>query len=212
MKYVEIFIECVVAYFFLIIVLRYLGKKEMSKLSVADLIVFLIISELVTMSIGNDEVDFIQSALAVLVIVVLDKICTYIAMKNKRIKVALEGHPTFIVYKGKLNQEKMAALNYTVDDLCHHLREQGIGSLSEVEFAIMEIDGELSIIESKNSQIELPESLINNGEINYSALKLMNRNEDWLIKLLKKHGIDDYTKIFYCVLEKNCLYYIEKEK
>ncbi len=212
MKYVEIFIECIGAYFFLIIVLRFLGKKEMSKLSVADLIVFLIISELVTMSIGDDSVDFIQAALAVLVIVILDKICTYIAMKNKKIKVALEGHPTFIVYKGKLDQEKMATLNYTVDDLCHHLREQGIGSLSKVEFAIMEIDGELSIIENKNSQIELPESLINNGEINYPALKLINRNEDWLVKQLKKHGIDDYTKIFYCVLEHDRLYYIEKEK
>lgn len=143
MKYVEIFIECVGTYFYLIILLRYLGKKEMGKLSISDLIVFLLISELMTLSIGDDNVNFLHGALAALVIILLDKLCSYVSMKFKPVKKVLEGHPTFIVYQGKLNQEKMRALNYSVDDLCHHLREQGIGSLSEVEFAVLETDGQL---------------------------------------------------------------------
>lgn len=210
MKYVEIFIECIATYFYLVFLLRYLGKKEMGKLSVSDLIVFLLISELMTISIGDDNVNFFHGALAALVIIVLDKLCSFVSMKFKPVKKLLEGHPTFIVYQGKLNQEKMHALNYSVDDLCHHLRGQGIGSLSEVEFAVLETNGELSVIESQKSQVDMPESLINDGEINYEILKTMNRDEAWLKKQLRQHGVKDYRDIFYCIQEKDRLFFIKK--
>lgn len=210
MKYVEIFFECIATYFYLVFLLRYLGKKEMSKLSVSDLIVFLLISELMTISIGDDNVNFFHGALAAFVIIILDKLCSYFSMKYKPIKKILEGHPSFIVVQGKLNKEKMKALNYSVDDLCHHLREQGIGSLSEVDFAVLETDGALSVIEMNKSQVEMPESLINDGEINYEILKVMNRDEAWLKKQLHRHGVSDYRDVFYCIMEKDRLFYIKK--
>lgn len=210
MKYVEIFFECIATYFYLVFLLRYLGKKEMSKLSVSDLIVFLLISELMTISIGDDNVNFFHGALAAFVIIILDKLCSYFSMKYKPIKKILEGHPSFIVVQGKLNKEKMKALNYSVDDLCHHLREQGIGSLSEVDFAVLETDGALSVIEMDKSQVEMPESLINDGEINYEILKVMNRDEAWLKNQLHRHGVSDYRDVFYCIMEKDRLFYIKK--
>lgn len=210
MKYVEIFFECIATYFYLVFLLRYLGKKEMSKLSVSDLIVFLLISELMTISIGDDNVNFFHGALAAFVIIILDKLCSYFSMKYKPIKKILEGHPSFIVVQGKLNKEKMKALNYSVDDLCHHLREQGIGSLSEVDFAVLETDGALSVIEMNKSQVEMPESLINDGEINYEILKVMNRDEAWLKNQLHRHGVSDYHDVFYCIMEKDRLFYIKK--
>ena len=97
-----------------------------------------------------------------------------------------------------------------LDDLCHHLRSQGIGSLSEVEFAILETDGQLSVIESQKNQVEMPESLIIDGEINSEILKMMGKNEDWLKKKLRQHGVDDYHDVFYCILEKERLFFIKK--
>ena len=210
MKYVEIFIESIVVYFYLVTALRFLGKKEMSQLTIFDLIVFLLISELMTISIGNEEVDFFQGALSVLVIVVLDKLCSYLTLRYKPIKKILEGNPSYIIYHGQLNQEKMTALNYSIDDLCHHLREQGIGSLSNVEFAVLETDGNLSVIEKKNNDVILPTSLINNGDINDDALKVMHKDRQWLLEQLKKENIHHYQDIFYCVLEKDKLFYIKK--
>lgn len=210
MKYVEIFIESLAVYFFLVLVLRFLGKKEMSKLSITDLIVFLLISELMTISIGEDQISFFQGALSVLVIISLDKLCSYLSMKYKSMKRILEGNPTYIVYQGQVNKEKMEALNYTVDDLCHSLREQGIGSVSEVEFAVLETDGNLSIIEKNKSQVKMPDSLINDGQINDDILKVMDKDRQWLMSLLQKEGINDYHQIFYCVLENNQLFYIKK--
>lgn len=210
MKYIEIFIESFGTYILLVLMIRFLGKKEMSKLSVSDLIVFLIISELMTISIGNENVNFLQAALAVLVIVFMDKLFTLISLKSPFFKKMVEGHPTFIVFQGKLNQKKMASLKYSVDDLCHHLREQGIGSLSEVDFAVLETDGQLSVIETKNSEVKAPAAIISDGQINYEILQLMNRDENWLIKKLKEAGIHDYHEIFYCVVEKERLFVIKK--
>ena len=210
MKYIEIFIESFGTYILLVLMIRFLGKKEMSKLSVSDLIVFLIISELMTISIGNENVNFLQAALAVLVIVFMDKLFTLISLKSPFFKKMVEGHPTFIVFQGKLNQKKMASLKYSVDDLCHHLREQGIGSLSEVDFAVLETDGQLSVIETKNSEVRAPAAIISDGQINYEILQLMNRDENWLIKKLKEAGIHDYHEVFYCVVEKERLFVIKK--
>ena len=210
MKYIEIFIESFGTYILLVLMIRFLGKKAMSKLSVSDLIVFLIISELMTISIGNENVNFLQAALAVLVIVFMDKLFTLISLKSPFFKKMVEGHPTFIVFQGKLNQKKMASLKYSVDDLCHHLREQGIGSLSEVDFAVLETDGQLSVIETKNSEVKAPAAIISDGQINYEILQLMNRDENWLIKKLKEAGIHDYHEVFYCVVEKERLFVIKK--
>lgn len=210
MKYIEIFIESFGTYILLVLMIRFLGKKEMSKLSVSDLIVFLIISELMTISIGNENVNFLQAALAVLVIVFMDKLFTLISLKSPFFKKMVEGHPTFIVFQGKLNQKKMVSLKYSVDDLCHHLREQGIGSLSEVDFAVLETDGQLSVIETKNSEVKAPAAIISDGQINYEILQLMNRDENWLIKKLKEAGIHDYHEVFYCVVEKERLFVIKK--
>ena len=212
MKYIEIFIESFGTYILLVLMIRFLGKKEMSKLSVSDLIVFLIISELMTISIGNENVNFLQAALAVLVIVFMDKLFTLISLKSPFFKKMVEGHPTFIVFQGKLNQKKMASLKYSVDDLCHHLREQGIGSLSEVDFAVLETDGQLSVIETKNSEVKAPAAIISDGQINYEILQLMNRDENWLIKKLKEAGIHDYHEVFYCVVEKERLFVIKKRQ
>ena len=163
-----------------------------------------------TISIGNENVNFLQAALAVLVIVFMDKLFTLISLKSPFFKKMVEGHPTFIVFQGKLNQKKMASLKYSVDDLCHHLREQGIGSLSEVDFAVLETDGQLSVIETKNSEVKAPAAIISDGQINYEILQLMNRDENWLIKKLKEAGIHDYHEVFYCVVEKERLFVIKK--
>lgn len=210
MKYSEIILISFMTYFYLVFLLRFLGKKEMSQLSVLDLIVFLIISELMTLSIGDDKITFFHSVVSTLIIVLIDKVCSYISMRYKPIKKLLEGHPTYIIYQGKVNKEKMKSLSYSVNDLCHHLRSQGIGSLSDVEFAILETDGHLSVIEKNNAHYQIPDSLINDGQINQDALTLLKKDEKWLKSQLKKEGIHHIEDIFYCILEDNQLFYIKK--
>ena len=84
MKYSELILTTFFSYFYMVVILRFLGKKELSQLTVLDLIVFLVISELITLSIGDDQLSILHSIVAVLVIVITDKICSYICLKSKR--------------------------------------------------------------------------------------------------------------------------------
>lgn len=209
MKYSEIFFIAIASYFYLVVLLRFLGKKEMSQLSILDLIVFLIISELMTLSIGDEKITFFHSVLATFSIVGMDKLCSYLSSRYLSVKKLLEGNPTYIIYQGKVNQEKMKKLNYSVNDLCHHLREEGIGSVSDVAFAILETDGHLSIIDKKEEHYVLPDSLINDGVVNKDSLKLIGKSEKWLYQELKKEHLQ-VQDVFYCILEDEQLFIIKK--
>lgn len=209
MQYLSLIIECLITYVFLVFILRILGQKEMSQLTLTDFIVFLLISELMTLSIGNDEINFFHSVISVSVLILVDKLGSYITLKNKDIKKLMEGKPRYIIVNGKLNQDLMRTLRYSIDDLCHHLREQGISSISQVSYAILETDGNLSVIEKGNRMI--PDALIQDGEINEDLLRVLNKDKNWLLKYLKKENIKDYKDIFYCTLEGDHLYIIKKK-
>ncbi len=212
MQYLTLIIECLITYVFLVFILRILGQKEMSQLTLTDFIVFLLISELMTISIGNDEINFFHSVISVSVLILVDKLGSYVTLKNKKIKKIMEGKPTYIIVNGKLDQKIMRKLRYSVDDLCHHLREQGICSLSEVAYAILETDGTLSVIEKDRNKNIIPDALIQDGEINKDLLKVLNKDEKWLRRYLKKENILHIDNIFYCTLEGERLYIIKKEE
>ena len=79
-----------------------------------------------------------------------------------------------------------------------------------MEFAVLETDGNLSVITKQQSQVMMPDVLISDGEINYEILETMGKDETWLLDSLHAVGIKNYKDIFYCVMENNGLFYIKK--
>ena len=124
-------------------------------------------------------------------------------------KYALEGKPTYIIYQGKIDQKAMKKLNYNVDSLCQQLRSQQIGSVSEIQYAILETNGDLSILTKKDSKVVHPEPLILDGQINQDVLKQLNYSPGKLKQELKNQHVE-IEDVFYCVLEKQGLFFIKK--
>lgn len=210
MSYIAIILKCVFIYVYLIILLRFLGKKEFSQLSIFDFIVFLMISEFMIMYFDGDLNEFIKSVVATFTLVLIDKVCSYFALRSKKIRDLLEGKPTYIIYNGKTDQNAMTKQRYNIDSLCQHLRSQQVGSISEVQFALLETNGDLSVFLKKDCSVIHPEPLIIDGLIMHEALNKMNLDENWLIKELKKYHISDYQSVFYCIAEKERLFIIKK--
>ena len=210
MSYIVIILKCVFIYVYLISLLRFLGKKEFSQLSIFDFVVFLVISELMIMYFDGDFTDLIRSVIATFTLVVVDKWCSYFALKNKKIRDLLEGKPTYIIFNGKINQKAMIKLRYNLDSLCQHLRMQQVGSISEVEFAILETNGDLSVFLKKDCIIKHPEPVIMDGLIMHEVLDKLKLDENWLIQKLKQQNIMRYQDVFYCIIEKQGLYIIQK--
>ncbi|WP_300081500.1 DUF421 domain-containing protein [uncultured Thomasclavelia sp.] len=210
MSILEVFLFSLGIYIYLTIILRFFGKKEFSQLNVFDFVVFLIIAEIMINTLGDSDFTFIHGIVATMTLILLDRCVSIITMKSKRLRDIFEGKPTYIIFKGKLDQKKMKEQRYTVNDLTHHLRVNDIDSISKVEFALLETNGSLSVICKDQCVVELPDALICDGVVDYDNLKLLNRDTNWLLAQLKKQGIDKIEDVFCCIPEKGRLFVIKK--
>ena len=146
--YISIILKTIVLYFYIVLVYRLMGKKEVGKLSIIDLIVSILIAELAAMSIESTDRSIFISIIPILVLVVIQIVLSYVSLKNEKIRKIIDGNPTPIIKSGKIKFNEMAKLRYSLEDLITQLREQGIKSIEEVDYAILENNGKLSIFQN----------------------------------------------------------------
>ena len=204
--YLNMIYKTFVLYFFVILVYRIMGKKEVGKLSIIDLIVSVLIAELAALSIESKDRSIFMSIVPIAVLVVIQMVLGYITLKNSKIRNIIDGTPATIINNGKLNFSIMSRMRYSLDDLISQLREQGIGSIEEVNYAILENNGKLSVFE-KNTDYPMP--IILDGVIDYNVLREINKSDEWVMKILKDKKIN-LNDVFYAFYSKNKTFIIKK--
>ena len=204
--YFIMIIKTTILYFFIMFVYRIMGKKEVGQLSIVDLIVTILIAELAAISIENAESSIFVSIIPIIVLVAIQIILSYTSLKSKNFRHFVEGKPTVIIKNGRIVFSEMVKLRYSLDDLVLQLREQGVNSIEEVKFAILENNGELSVFDKKSSY---PLPLILDGVIDYSVLNDINKTTGWLYKVLKDKNIN-LEDVFYAFYAKGNTFVIKK--
>lgn len=204
--YLYVIFKTVILYAFIVIVYRIMGKKEVGKLSIIDLIVSILIAELAAISIEESDRSILASIIPIVVLVVIQLSVGFISLKNVKVRKIIDGNPTVIIKNGKLNFKEMTKLRYTLDDLIAQLREQGIKSIEEVNYAVLENNGKLSVFETSK---DYPLPIIVDGNIDYSVLKDMNKNINWINKILKDNHIT-LENVFYAFYTNKKTYIIKK--
>ena len=193
--YFKIIFKTIFLYFFIVVVYRVMGKKEVGKLSIVDLIVSILIAELAAISIEKNSASIFVSIVPITVLVIIQLILGYVTLKNEKVRKLIDGKPTIIINNGKINFTEMVKLRYSLDDLITQLREQGVKSIEEVDYAVLENDGKLSVFkETKN----YPMPIIMDGKIDYEVLKEIGKNEKWLTNILKDKNLK-VEDIFYAL-------------
>ena len=194
-------------YFFIILVYRIMGKKEVGKLGIVDLIVSILIAELAALSIEEYDGSILVSVIPILCLVVVQIIFGYFGLKSSKLRNMLDGKPAVIIKNGKLNFKEMVKLRYSLDDLVSQLREQGIMNIEDVNYAVLENNGKLSVFKEEKNY---PLPLILDGQIDYSVLKEINKNEKWLNLILEKNKIA-LNNVFYAFYTKEKTFIIKKQ-
>ena len=210
MKYFIILYRSVFFYFIVTILYRIMGKREIGELSIMDFIVSLFIAELVAISIENYKTSIFMSLIPVLALSLIQIFLSYLSIKNRKIRDLLDGNPSVIIENGKVNFKEMKRQRYNIEDLLMQLRNNSIKSISEIDYAVLETNGKLSIFK-KNNNNDYPLPLILNGIVDYNTLRRINKNERWLDSELNKRCINR-EDIFYCFYENEELYVIESKK
>ena len=205
--YLKIISKTLFLYFFIILVYRIMGKKEVGKLGIVDLIVSILIAELAALSIEEYDGSILVSVIPILCLVVVQVIFGFFGLKSSKLRNILDGKPAVIIKNGKLNFKEMVKLRYSLDDLVSQLREQGIMNIEDVNYSVLENNGKLSVFKEEKNY---PLPLILDGQIDYSVLKEIKKNEKWLNLILEKNNID-LNNVFYAFYTKEKTFIIKKQ-
>lgn len=196
-------------YVIITVVYRFMGKREVGELSIMDLIVSILIAELAAISIDKYKSNLLITIIPICVLVLVQIVIAKISLKNPNVREKIEGVPSVIVNRGKINFKEMLKQRYNLDDLLTQLREKGIRSIDEVDYAILETSGKLSVFEKGNNK-NYPLPVILDGEIDYETLAQIKKDEQWLDKVLKERNLV-LDNVFYDFYKDKNLFIIEKE-
>lgn len=197
--------------FYVLICISYkiMGKRELGELSIFDLVISILISQIVAIGIENYDSPISYSIIPILILVVLQVILSIISLKNSKIRNILDSKESLIINKGKLNFKEMIKQRYNLNDLLVQLREKSIKSIEEVEYAILETNGKLSVFTKKEKDNTFPLPIILDGKIENSNLKTINKSNNWVYSILKKRNIL-LENVFYAFYKDNELFIIKK--
>lgn len=199
-------------YCFILFVYRIMGKREVGELGIIDLIISILIAELVAMSIEKTNESIFYTLIPISVLVLIEISLAYLSIKSKKIRILLDGKPQIIIKNGILNYKEMIKSRYSLDDLLMQLRQQSIKSIDEIEYAILEHNGKLSIFKYQNNKkSSYPMPLIIDGQIQEYTLKDINKTKYWLIKKISNKSLK-IQDIFYAFYKNKYIYIIKKDK
>ena len=194
-----VIIRTVFFYFFIFLIYRIMGKREVGQLSITDLIVSLLIAELTVISVENYDKSILYSLIPIVILTLLQCILAYISIKKPKFRLLLEGNPSVIIKNGKINYNEMLKQRYNLDDLLVQLRDKGYRSIEEVEYAILESSGTLSVFPYETSKSPLPLPIILDGDIQEDTIKHLKKDKKWVYTFLDKKDIklEDVFFAFY---------------
>jgi len=208
MELLIIFLRTLFFYFFILIVYRIMGKREVGQLGIIDLIVSILIAELVIISIENYDDTMLKSLIPIFTLVILQISLAFISLKKPKFRSFIDGNPSVIIKDGKINYKEMIKQKYNLDDLLVQIREKGYRSIEEIEYAILENNGTLSVFNYAKNTSPLPLPLILEKKIQFDTLKYLKKDEIWVNKLLYKKNID-IDDIFYAFYKDKNIFIIK---
>lgn len=219
-----VFLRTFIMFALLFGAIRLMGKRQVGELEISELVITFMLSELAVMPISDKNIPLLYSVIPILILLSVEVILSFIISKSSTVKKLLLGRPSVIINKGKLDQKELQRLRMSATELMSELRLKGISSVSDVDYAIVEDNGQLSVFTKKNVSPLTPEDagiiirdtgmshcVVIEGKIYEENLKLTGKSEKWVKAAAENNGasVDD---IFLMTVD-DCdnVYIIRKE-
>ncbi|MBY0096251.1 DUF421 domain-containing protein [Mesobacillus maritimus] len=201
-EYASIIFRTLALYAVILTIFRVMGKREIGELSLLDLVVFMMIAEMAAIAIEKNDDPLIKSLVPMLLLVGVQYFLAFISLKSKRFRLLVDGKPSIIINKGKIDENEMRKQRYNFDDLLLQLREGGVSDIEDVDYAILETSGKLSIFK-RGEKANLALTLIIDGAVQNENLNVIGKSKSWLYDQLTKKGYPDIDQISFCNYNQN---------
>lgn len=218
----ETFIRSFIGFALLLLLARWMGKKQIAQLTYFDYVTGITIGSIAAVTAVERNVH-LQDSLGALIFWALFTVgLNVVILKSRKLRKMLDGEPCLVICNGQILEKNMKKMNYSLDDLLEELRQKDVFSIKDVQFAVLESSGKLSIqlkpdkqpITRQDMQITSPPQtfqteLIMDGQIVFQNLSQKNLSKEWLISELEKHGVFDLSQVNYAGIDADQTLYID---
>mgnify|MGYP001217453427 CR=1 FL=1 len=143
-------------YFFIYFTIRIMGKREIGKLSLFDFVISIMIAELAVFVVEDMKEPLLDGIIPMVTLVILQIAIAQVSLKNRKLRLLFDGKPTVLISNGKLHRDAMKKQRYNLDDLMLQIRQKDIDNIADVEFAILETTGQLTVLSKDSKSAEEP--------------------------------------------------------
>lgn len=221
-----ILFRAIVLYFVVVFIMRIMGKRQIGQLQPFELVIALMISELAAMPMQNTGIPLFHGIIPIITLLVLQVLISTLQLKSEVARLIFCGQPSILIEKGKININELRKNRLNLNDLLEELRLKDYYNLDDIEYAILETGGQITVISKselepatrkdlnvKTSQNMLPVTLILDGRVNDRNLKLIKKDKSWLNKQLNKKNISSADEILLALLDSQgkFVYQLKKE-
>ena len=207
LSYIDIAIKLALGLLSLVIVINISGKGNLAPTSASDQVQNYVLGGIIGGVIYSPSISILQYLNILLIWIILVLGMKWLKTNNSYFKKMIDGQPTTIIKKGKIDIEATRKAGLTAQDVAFKLRTQGVYSIQKVKRAVLEQNGQLIIIQQGEENPKYP--VITDGTIQHGTLESMDKTEEWLKETLLELGYEDTSKIFLAEYDKGQLYIIE---
>lgn len=222
---IETSVRTILGFTVLLTLTRLLGVKQLGQLTIFTYITGIAMGNIAGDMVVHRDIKLVDGISGLIVWAVMTFIVEYISLKSSKARVLLDGEPTIVIKKGVIMQKELASQRLNMDDLSMLLRLNSIFSIQDVDYAILEPNGQLSVLKKPhleslikkdmniqtNDRNYLPTELIVDGKLVSKNLKEYNFDESWLSAQLKQAGLSSIDEVFFAELQMDGSLYINKK-
>ena len=199
---INIFIRVLILYILVLVTMRLMGKRELRANATFELVVAIMIADLASVPMSDTGIPITNGIIPILALLLIQLIISIINLKSIRGRKIICGMPAILIYRGKIDEKMMKKEKFTINELQERLRQNNVFNIGDVEYAILETSGQLTVIQKPEKRNTIPEDfgitpeyegipydLVIDGKIMHENLKAIGRDYKWLLKQVEKFKI-----------------------
>ncbi len=220
-----IFVRTIILYSLILVVMRIMGKREIGQMQPFEFTIAIMISDLATVPMSDSGIPITHGIIPILGLLFMNLIIAYSNIKSIRAREILCGKPSILIYRGRIDEQKLIKERYTINELQERLRGNNVVNISDIEYAILETSGQVNVIlkpEKQNVTIEdmnlnkeyqgISYDLVIDGIVMEDNLKKINKDYKWLSKQTEKFGYKPEEALIVTIDGNDNIFFQEKQK
>ena len=222
---INIFVRVLIIYILVLIVMRLMGKRELGQMQPFELVIAIMIADLASVPMADTGIPITNGIIPILALLLVQLVISIINLKSINGRKIICGMPSILIYRGRIDEKVMKKEKFTINELQERLRQNNIFNIADVEYAILETSGQVTVIQKPNKRNTIPEDfnivpeyegisydLVVDGKIMEKNLKKLGKNYQWLKKQVEKFNIRPEEALVVTLDGKGQIFCQEKEK